>query len=43
MLACEKKRKILRILQKCYFFIHFPILELIRTSRPVCNPDAARV
>jgi len=27
-LACEKNREILEISQKCYFFIHFPILEL---------------
>ena len=27
-LACEKKREILEISQKCIFFIHFPILEL---------------
>jgi hypothetical protein len=27
-LGCEKKRKILGISEKCYFFIHFPILEL---------------
>jgi hypothetical protein len=27
-LGCEKKRQILEISKKCYFFIHFPILEL---------------
>jgi len=27
-LGCEKKREISGISQKCYFFIHFPILEL---------------
>jgi hypothetical protein len=27
-LGCEKKREFLGIFKKCYFFIHFPILEL---------------
>jgi hypothetical protein len=27
-LGCEKKRDFLEISEKCYFFIHFPILEL---------------
>ena len=27
-LGCGKKSKILEISKKCYFFIHFPILEL---------------
>jgi len=30
MLACEKKREILQISQKCYFFAHFP-----KTGMPV--------
>jgi hypothetical protein len=29
-LGCGNKRKILEIFKKCYFFIHFPILELKR-------------
>jgi hypothetical protein len=28
-LDCGKKREILEISKKCYFFIHFPILELL--------------
>jgi len=27
-LGCGKKRQIFEIFKKCYFFIHFPILEL---------------
>ena len=27
-LACEKNSEILQIFQKCYFFIHFPKMEL---------------
>jgi len=28
VLGCEKKRHFFEIFKKCYFFIHFPILEL---------------
>jgi len=31
-LGCEKKRQILEISEKCYFFIHFPILGLEERS-----------
>jgi len=34
-LGCGKKRDFLEISQKCYFFIHFPILEL---EEPVSRP-----
>src|SRR6516165_3051520 len=39
-LGCEKKRQILEISQKCYFFIHFPILELV--SRSPVHQEKAR-
>jgi len=45
-LDCEKKRQILEISEKCYFSIHFPILELeerILLQQPATTDLAANL
>ena len=40
-LACGKKREIFKIPEKCYLFMHFPILEL--TSKGSAGAPSQRI
>jgi len=41
-LGCGKKRNFLGISEKCYFFIHFPILELVPCSQKFAHNSAPK-